>query len=486
MPTKRKPAEPDDTQGQYSFEVRFGGPAIAEGVVPIPRIVVDTYALLGVTDQAFAWIVHLLAFKWTEKPPFPKRTRLNCQASDKTQQRIARRLRELGLLFTTRRMRHGKMVSLIYDFDSLLHNAVRMHEALEAAIDRHLTLHPFEGHPDDRNTRIGIRDKVKDQVARKFKIELPEDVATRLRTGAYQDVPPPWDAMITEPDALFAQEDVQPALDLPADPPEEKLAPAGEPNAPADVKSEPSKPAKRSWTVPAAAGGADTEADAVGDLICQYNQIAGMDRLPPKKQGSMRRRIRRILDQWGGGTLEQCRLAMQAWTVHYSWKASCNPHADSFVDELGMLLVAVKDGAVTLETIQAEQHEQEKADQRRAQMDRRAGIGRNDPAAYQSWQRIAPRAQDERARPQEPEVPKFWQHILADLERQMTQATFHAWLNRSTARQENGAVVVIVTNERALDWLQHRLNSTIERTARRLLGEPDLAIRYEVAPHQDS
>ncbi len=153
-----------------------------------------------------------------------------------------------------------------------------------------------------------------------------------------------------------------------------------------------------------------------------------------------------------------------------------------------MLLVAVKDGTVTLETIQAEQREQDRANERRKQMDRRTGLQDHLRADHRAdWQAYADSAQRNapgaRETSQEPEVPKFWQHILADLERQMTQATFHAWLQRSTARQENGAVVVVVANDRALDWLQHRLNATIERTARRLLGNPDLAIRYEVAPH---
>ena len=63
----------------------------------------------------------------------------------------------------------------------------------------------------------------------------------------------------------------------------------------------------------------------------------------------------------------------------------------------------------------------------------------------------------------------------------MTQATFDTWLRYSSARQENGTLTVIVKNTYALDWLQNRLHNTIQRTARRILGKPDLAITYEVA-----
>jgi hypothetical protein len=364
------------------------------------------------------------------------------------------------------------VIGLVYDLDSLLHNCVRFHETVEDAIDHHLNLHPFEGDRENRTERLRIRDIVLPQTTRKFKIELPEDVMIRLRTGAYNDVAPPWDEFVPERppddiaqedllDFLFPREEAPPA-DLPADPP----AGLG------------SKTNKRNWAVPLAAGGSDQVAEAVADMICQYNGISSAQNLPPRERHNMMVKIRQVIDQWGGGTTEQARLAIQAWTIRYSWKATCNPHYDSFPQELGMLLTAVREGSITQGSLKEEQRQQDLQEDRRQAMDRRTGVDQG----HRDYRRYAdPANTPQKMAPAEPQCPPFWQAILDELKLQMTQATFDTWLRHSNARKEDGHVVVIAANDYGRDWLQNRLADTIQRTVRRICKDDTLEIRFEVA-----
>ena len=67
---------------------------------------------------------------------------------------------------------------------------------------------------------------------------------------------------------------------------------------------------------------------------------------------------------------------------------------------------------------------------------------------------------------------KFWQTVLDDLQRQMTTATFDAWLRGTQAlSRNNGTLVVAVNNARAKEWLEGRLLSTIKRVADRHAGQ---------------
>jgi len=66
---------------------------------------------------------------------------------------------------------------------------------------------------------------------------------------------------------------------------------------------------------------------------------------------------------------------------------------------------------------------------------------------------------------------QVWQATLAELQLQMTQATFDTWLRDSNLLQlEDGVCVVEVKNDYAKNWLEHRLLSTIERALVRVLG----------------
>lgn len=74
----------------------------------------------------------------------------------------------------------------------------------------------------------------------------------------------------------------------------------------------------------------------------------------------------------------------------------------------------------------------------------------------------------------------LWAQALAELELQMTRATFDTWLRGS--RAVDGApdeIVVAVEHAYALDWLNHRLMPVIQRTVDRVAGR-QMAVRFEV------
>ncbi len=59
----------------------------------------------------------------------------------------------------------------------------------------------------------------------------------------------------------------------------------------------------------------------------------------------------------------------------------------------------------------------------------------------------------------------LWPQILGQLEIKMTKATFDAWLRHTTGQLNGNTLTVGVTSTYALDWLEHRLKTTIEQTA---------------------
>ena len=68
---------------------------------------------------------------------------------------------------------------------------------------------------------------------------------------------------------------------------------------------------------------------------------------------------------------------------------------------------------------------------------------------------------------------QIWSSALGELQLQMTQATFDAWLRDTRlVKYEDDTFVVGVENDYARDWLEHRLLDTIERTLARLVGQP--------------
>jgi hypothetical protein len=75
---------------------------------------------------------------------------------------------------------------------------------------------------------------------------------------------------------------------------------------------------------------------------------------------------------------------------------------------------------------------------------------------------------------------ELWQRALADLQLQMTRATFDTWLRGTrVVEADAGSLTVGVGNAYALDWLNQRLMPLIQRTIDRRNGEP-LQIRFLV------
>jgi len=106
---------------------------------------------------------------------------------------------------------------------------------------------------------------------------------------------------------------------------------------------------------PVQAGGADSCADTLVDAVCRFNGLTqGSASLPEKKRVQMVRKANEILQEWGGGTVEQVRLAWQGWTVRCGWHKQADLFYESFANEFGMLLLAVRDGTVTVEILRKE------------------------------------------------------------------------------------------------------------------------------------
>lgn len=74
----------------------------------------------------------------------------------------------------------------------------------------------------------------------------------------------------------------------------------------------------------------------------------------------------------------------------------------------------------------------------------------------------------------------IWPSVLANLKLQMTQAPFDLWFTGATARREGDGLVIGLCSRRAVEVVSHRLHAVVVCTARRVLGEEDLSVAYEV------
>jgi len=158
--------------GQYRLEIRFGDALLEDGFTPVPNLFRKHYADLGLSDAAAMWVIHLLSFKWSEKPCWPKQGGLPMSANEDTRRGYARLYRRKGLLFTHRRYYTretvpsdrpelaGKIESLEYYFDSLFHNVVRVAAHLAA--------------------KKPLAD---------FLVEIPGGMVRQVVNGYFQDVP---------------------------------------------------------------------------------------------------------------------------------------------------------------------------------------------------------------------------------------------------------------------------------------------------------
>jgi chromosomal replication initiator protein len=77
---------------------------------------------------------------------------------------------------------------------------------------------------------------------------------------------------------------------------------------------------------------------------------------------------------------------------------------------------------------------------------------------------------------------RVWQAALGELELQMPRATFDMWLRDTHCiGMENGDTLVIgVKNGYAVEWLEHRLITVVQRTLHRLTQRDEIRARYVV------
>ncbi|MBN1486269.1 MAG: chromosomal replication initiator protein DnaA [Anaerolineae bacterium] len=76
---------------------------------------------------------------------------------------------------------------------------------------------------------------------------------------------------------------------------------------------------------------------------------------------------------------------------------------------------------------------------------------------------------------------RLWQATLGELELQMTRATFDTWLRDTNCigLEDDDTLVVGVKNGYAVEWLEHRLYTMIQRTLYRIAGQ-ELKARFVV------
>ncbi len=66
----------------------------------------------------------------------------------------------------------------------------------------------------------------------------------------------------------------------------------------------------------------------------------------------------------------------------------------------------------------------------------------------------------------------IWHATLDELQGQMTKATFDTWVRGSRAvSYADGIVIVEANNLYAKEWLENRLNTTIQRTVTGIVGQ---------------
>jgi chromosomal replication initiation ATPase DnaA len=73
--------------------------------------------------------------------------------------------------------------------------------------------------------------------------------------------------------------------------------------------------------------------------------------------------------------------------------------------------------------------------------------------------------------------PGFWPRCLEQLALNMQRATYDAYLKNSTARPENGHLLILIDTPLKLDWVQGRLQETVKRAVE-ALAEREIALEF--------
>ena len=78
----------------------------------------------------------------------------------------------------------------------------------------------------------------------------------------------------------------------------------------------------------------------------------------------------------------------------------------------------------------------------------------------------------------------IWTAVLTQLQTQTTRATFDQWLRGTQPIEANGTgYTIAVASEQAVEWLDNRLRSAIERTLAGEIGEP-VGVEFVVSESQ--
>jgi hypothetical protein len=70
------------------------------------------------------------------------------------------------------------------------------------------------------------------------------------------------------------------------------------------------------------------------------------------------------------------------------------------------------------------------------------------------------------------EEDEIWSRVLADLQLELTKATFDTWVKPTRAHRSNGHWRILCVNAYGQDWLAHRLKGTIQRALEWVVGAP--------------
>jgi hypothetical protein len=98
----------------------------------------------------------------------------------------------------------------------------------------------------------------------------------------------------------------------------------------------------------------------------------------------------------------------------------------------------------------------------------------------------APHA-EEPTRPVEEDAEQLWYAAMCQMEAQFDRASFDTWVRGAALLgRQPGLLVVQVSNQYALDMLQHRLYRDVRRLARDIFGERELELSFQVEAKDES
>ena len=157
------------------------------------------------------------------------------------------------------------------------------------------------------------------------------------------------------------------------------------------------------------------------------------------------------------GRLDIDPLWVQAWQL---WAK--HPHRRSLSNPVGNIILKLESGEPPPGEFLRAAHEQIRLRQWTQEQEQA-----DNGEALEEQEQIEPEADDVSV-----EARRIWTRSLEELQLQMTRATFDTWLRGSkVVEASDGCLTVAVRHAHAVDWLQNRLLSVIERTVARLADD---------------